>query len=502
MARCLAIDWDHGNLRLVEAAIGGGTARVQRAAAWSGLESPILERAEGLGKLLRNLLKEARIAPAPVLIAVGRDRVILKDVRYPSVPETEEPAVVRFQAIKELADAPDEAVIDYHPIGEREGERHAHVLVVKRSVVEAYHAICKSAGLRLAGVSPRAFGLAACMQRLAGASVLTPALEPPDAPAAVLAVGEGWAEFTISRSGKLVFTRALGQGDGLIAEVRRNLALYNGQSPRDPVQAVYVAGLGEHAALRERLQEVLGIPVHALDPFGGVERPELPSEKRGAFIGAVGLLYAQSSREGLAINFAQPKQPKPPKDPNRNRRIYAAALAALAVVVGVGFCYAKLADAGREVAARQMDVDNLDRQLKDLDETDKRIKAIGAWTDSGMVWLDELYDLTDRIVDPNKLRITELIVEPIARTGKEKDANKAVAKITIKGVAKTKNDVDALADAFTRDGHYHVGPKTAPANEGSDKAEFPLQFTLANVEVEKLPPMEYTRSLRSFGRGR
>ena len=45
----------------------------------------------------------------------GRDRVIVKEVRYPAVPEHEEPAVVRFQAIKEITDPPEEVTIDFTP---------------------------------------------------------------------------------------------------------------------------------------------------------------------------------------------------------------------------------------------------------------------------------------------------------------------------------------------------------------------------------------------------
>jgi hypothetical protein len=497
LARFIAIDWDQQQLHFVEGVAGGGTLRIQRAVAWPESEVPSVATAEAQGRRLRERLREARISAAPVVICVGRDRVIVKDVRYPAVPESEEPAIVRFQVVKELTDAAEDAVIDYVPLGENgsNGERRAMALVAKREQVAAYQAICKAAGLKLAGIAPRAFGLAACVHRLAGASVLTPAVEPPDAAVAVLAVADHWAEFCVSRSGRPVFARSLGLGEGLAGEIRRNLAIYNGQASSQPVKALYVAGLGEHASLRERLSDTLDIPVHAIDPFGGVERPELPAQKRGAFIGAVGVLQLQGDKKGLPVNFAQPKQARPPVDPNRKKIVYAGAAAALVLVVITAFCYAKLSTAAREAETLKQDKDRLDRELSGLEDTDKRLKALGDWSGSTIVWPDEFYDLTDRIADPTALRITEITVEPIQKTGKEKEKEKAVAKLTIKGVAKTRNDVNLFAAGFTDDKHYEVGPKSTSDNTGPDKQEFAFQFTLSGVKVERIPPDQYMRRL-------
>src|SRR5262249_53914706 len=157
-------------------------------------------------------------------------------------PAHEEPAVVRFQAVKELTEAADDVAIDYAPLGATpSGEKRAQVLVVRRELVNAYQELCQAAGLKLAGLTPRPFGSAACLSRLLGSTVVMPPPEPADAAVALVTVGERWAEFCIVRNGTLLQARSLTLGPGLAAEVRRNLAVHAGQSPQNPVRALYLA---------------------------------------------------------------------------------------------------------------------------------------------------------------------------------------------------------------------------------------------------------------------
>jgi len=201
--RFLAIDWDQNQLHIVSATTRGKVLTVQRAAVWQEEQSPQAGNAEELGKLLRERLREGDFAPAPVLACVSRDRLIVKEVRIPAVPPEEEPALVRFQAIKELTDAPEEVVIDYLPGQPIEGgQRRVLALVVRRDLVEAYRQICQAAGLTLVGLAPRTLGIGASLDHVLGTSVVTPAPQPADAPVAVVVTSDRWTELQIQRPGK------------------------------------------------------------------------------------------------------------------------------------------------------------------------------------------------------------------------------------------------------------------------------------------------------------
>src|SRR5260370_33882098 len=146
MARYLAIDWDQNQLHLAEATVSGSSVKIQRAVVSQEEQSPFTTAdPESLGKLLRERLKTAGISPAPVLACVGRDRVIQKDLRFPAVAAHEEPAIVRFQAMKELSEAPEDVVIDFttYADGADKGETRALTLVIRRDLLDAYHKVCE-----------------------------------------------------------------------------------------------------------------------------------------------------------------------------------------------------------------------------------------------------------------------------------------------------------------------------------------------------------------------
>jgi Tfp pilus assembly PilM family ATPase len=482
LARYLALDWDQNQLHIVSANVRGTSVQVQRATVWQEPRVPNPAEAEELGQVLRDRLKEAGISPAPVLACVGRDRVIVKEVRFPAVPDTEEPAIVRFQAVKELTDAADDVVLDYMVVGNgSSGERKAAALVVRREVLTTYQKMCQAAGLKLAALTPRLVGVSACVREVMGKTVVTPPPEPADGVIAVVVVGERTAELGVLRGESFLLARSLPAASNLASDIRRNLAVHAGQQPQSPVRAVYLAGKGT-GELRERLGELVEVPVHTFDPFSGSEAGHLPPGNRGSFAGAVGLLHAQAAGRP-AINFVSPRQPKPPR--STNFRLIRTALVAWAVL------FVGLLVLGRVVHAKMSgDADSYDKErsqtvaeLYRTKENAKRLKTIDDWDNP--VALDEVYNLEASIADVNALRITSLNIEPIVtRTDKSKFA----ARMTLRGKLLDRRNPDKalndLVDALRQEGFY------TPQAPRVDKDGFTLV-----VNVERRAPTAHQARL-------
>ena len=172
MSKFIAIDLAPDGIYVVAGSARGGHAKVEHALSWTeadGAAPPQLSRetARQIGEQLRDKLKAAGIPNAPVLVSVARGRVILKELRYPAVPPTEEPAVVRFQAMKELSDSPEDVVLDYAPLsnGSPEGERRSMAVVIRKELFSAIQQMCAAANVRLAAVTPRPYAIAAGLNR-------------------------------------------------------------------------------------------------------------------------------------------------------------------------------------------------------------------------------------------------------------------------------------------------------------------------------------------------
>lgn len=505
MSKFIAIDLAPDGIYMVAGTARGGEARIERALSWTdadGEAPPLLgpDTARRIGEQIREKLRAAGVANAPALISVGRGRVILKELRYPAVPASEEPALVKFQAMKELSDSPDDVVLDYAPLanGAAESQRRSMAVVIRKDLFVAIQQMCAAANLRLVAVTPRPYAVASgLMHAFAAGAVPGPELKA-EAVAALL-LGPAGGEFTVTRTGDVTFTRDVpgpvaSSEPMLLGEVRRNLTMYAGSTPGHPIQGLYVAeAAGGWAG---RLRAALGIPVHAYDPLNG-GAPEVPEPIRGRFAGAAGLLHARAAGS-LPINFAAPRQPVVTKDPNQARLIVAALAAVLLLAVGGLYGYLQLSAADDQLATLRQVKDDLDKEVKSMEPDAKRLDAATKWKARQVNWLDELFDNTDRFREASeRLRPNQRMtassfkgaaLPPDTKTGKQLNQAKMDLKVSSNAI----ESVNAIVDSMRqRESKYYVG---ADKTHGSfTQGDVTSKDYTIMARVNGRPPGEYTR---------
>lgn len=416
LSRFIAIDVDAAGLFVAAGFAKGNSVRVEQALPVVDDPRPLtLDTAAELGRRLKEALAASRTPAAPALVCIGRDRVVLKDVRHPKTAPTEEPAVVRFQAQRDLAESPDSLHLDYVPLPSPAGgdDRRATAVFVKKDLYNAAKVMCEEAGLKLAGVTPRPYATAAAVRHAVAAGTVTPP-ETPAAPVGVLSLWDGGGEFVVYHGEHLVFSRsvsgmALQSEVGLVGEAKRSLAAFASQSPRERLDALYLceghSGGGSWAA---RLQQSLPLPVHPFDPLvGSASADAVPTAHRGRFAAAVGLLAARGHGP-LPINFVSPRQPR--AEPSKTRAwVLVGLMLVLLLVVGIGGgLYYLHTGLDRRMTKANADKTRATKEIAVEVKTVNKLKAVDDFRKRDVNWLDTLYDITAATPDVNKVRLREL----------------------------------------------------------------------------------------------
>lgn len=497
MSRFLAIDADQGSIHVAAGTAGrGGTVRLEKALTVPAAAGLSAATAAELGRLLKDALRAAGVAAAPVLAAVGRDRVIVKDFKIPRVAAGDEPALVRFQAQKDATEAPDSVVLDYYTLDrdEPDGQVRAVTASVRKDAVAAYRALCQAAGLKLAGVTPRPLGALAALDRAVASGAVT-APDGKRASVAVLTRGEKWGELVIARDGQAVFSRAitstaLNSESMLLGELRRNLAVYNGQNPQQPVEALYVAEAAGPQGWSGRVRAGLTVPVQAFDPLDGLPN-DTPPDARGHYAALIGLLAVKGRAGRLPIDFTAPREPAAPRMTTQRKLVAVASLLALLIVGGLGFGYIRLMDRQREFAKLVREKIELEQDMKKLEEDQKRMAAFKQWDETRVNWLDELYDLTARFPDIDKARLEQFRAEPLAVQKGSKQ--QTVARIDLKIQTSDDKLMNALQGAMRADNRYR-NLKVDIKSGGGFRGGFSQSYEL-RAEVERRPASDYIRKL-------
>jgi type IV pilus assembly protein PilM len=306
-----------------------------------------LREPELLAEALRLFFRKHKLPRQGVRLGIANNRI---GVRIFEIAGTQDPRqlenAIRYRAQEALPIPIEEAVLDFHVLGERVDEDGTHLrrillVVAYRELIDRYVAACKKAGIRLAGIDLEAFALLRALAEPRDATEETPA----DAALVVVSVGHDRSTFAVSDGHACEFTRVLDWGgatlnvaiareldmapseadpikralslvspnvpEGLTQEqadaareaVRRqlqtfarelvsSLQFYQNQPASLGIGEIVITGGTAHlAGLAEELQRLIGVNVRVGDPLTRVKlgRKVRETEQLGSLAVAIGL---------------------------------------------------------------------------------------------------------------------------------------------------------------------------------------------------------------------
>ncbi|MHC4177884.1 MAG: type IV pilus biogenesis protein PilM, partial [Planctomycetota bacterium] len=266
------------------------------------------------------------------------------------------------------------------------------------------------------------------------------------------------ADLTVMVDRKVVFLRTTRlSGDplqnadhrrALMAEIRRTIAAGENQLGGQRIESIALCGSGEqHAALAKSIEREVGTATTLFDPFALPElsrelRRELP-EKPGRFASLLGMAVAELEQAGHAIDFLNPR--RRPAPPSKQKKLVLAGAVAVVLVAGFfgwrGWERRSLkAEVGRLTGERDNRQDEVDAAKKAV----KAVDAIETWTDTDVVWLDELNKLSKDCPPAKEVLLTDLKVGPGSRGGR------ITLEGLVAGAAAIPKTEDALRDQSRR----------------------------------------------------
>lgn len=489
MARYLALDLDQRQVRIVAFGSSRGDARIDQALTYSFTEDLTASSAETLGKGLRDHLKQQGVAPAPILACVGRDRLIFKEVRFPPVPAHEEPALVRFQASKELNEPPSEVVIDYLVIsGSKDaGQRRAMAMVLRRDVLRALDGLARALGVKLVGVVPRPLAMSGALERVGEH-------KPTQGAAAVLNATDRWAELSILRNGVPWYSRALPAGPGLMQDVRRSLKLYAAQEGEEDLpQVLFLSGRHPPETL-DAWRDAVGLTVHGLDPFRPADK-DVPVAERGGYLGAAGL--AQIAGTPLPMNFVRPHEGGPAPGMKQKHWLMVGAAAGIAFLIMLLVGYIYVSSQRSELDALRADIKDMDDKVKKMSQDKPTVDNLREWEAGSLSWIDEFYDISAHFPHEEGMKINSLIASAIPR---KSPAERFTGRIKVEGVAPLaapgKRDlvaefVNSLLASKRGDGKPKAGQELIRVNpEREETVDKARKFNIT-IDLVRTPPPEF-----------
>lgn len=169
---------------------------------------------ERLAPALKKAVESTGAKVEDVTAAAGGDKVIIRNIRLPVMPEKEVESAVRWEAEKHIPVPLGELVLRHATLGEvtADGVRQLQVLLAAIPLKTAYeyYNLFQQAGLKLVAIDLQTFAL---WRVFAGSQK-----PPPSGTVAVIDIGSAVSQFVVLRDGKIELTRTMTVGGDTVTE--------------------------------------------------------------------------------------------------------------------------------------------------------------------------------------------------------------------------------------------------------------------------------------------
>jgi len=483
MKPLLAIEWDRHEVRYVLATRQGGEVRIR------AVHSELLPQTDEPlsvepGETLKKALTGQGHRRAVTLVGVDRSRVELMHFTLPPARDSELPALVYNEVLRESPAAVGESVLDFVPLGDDPSRvREVAAAVLPHQQLEQIQKTCAAAGIKPDRMPLRSH---------AAVSLFSRAVSAPERVCLLVAPVRDEVDLTVLHEGKSVLSRTvrlpgpIGQEPAdqqLLTEIKRTLAVAaQGELRDDPVQRIYVFGRSrETEGLPERIGRELELPVQALDPFELVDARRIPLPDRPErFASLLGMVLDESHGRAHAADFLHPRKPPKSLDHRRATALVGAAAVVL-VLLGVYLAWQPL-------AAARADNDKLLDRLKQLDEGPiaqalkqrELMAAIRQWESSGVNWLEELRELSLRFPPERDVVVMQMSMNALPGGGGD---------VAFQGLVRDSSVVRRIENNL-RDQYHRLNSRSV--HEGSYTEQYARRFE-ARMYVEKRSKQQYAQ---------
>ena len=257
----------------------------------------ISEIREPLREAIPKILKEVELQSRHVTTYLPRNMVNLRLIEIPSTEYGEIDDIVKMQAVKQTPYSRNEVVISYAVTASRKEEGYSDVVIAfcQRKFVDERLDILENSGLKVDRIGISSEGLLRWYLKrqkengLAVSGGVVMLVDPDTTSTDVVFCKNG--SFAFSRGFSFALTDPAGADTAVRygEELKRVVKLTLDEAGLDsPEKAVLAGPVGKFSCLREKMEEVLEIPVELMDPAMDMDFARGPEESSPSITSLVG----------------------------------------------------------------------------------------------------------------------------------------------------------------------------------------------------------------------